>query len=314
VTRTADELVRTEQRPPELMTDILGLEQLEVDVFRGRSPDEALQRVFGGQVAGQALVAAGRTVPDARPVHSLHAYFLRPGDPTVPIVYTVDRIRDGRAFSTGRIVAIQHGRAIFTLSASFHVAEPGADHQFTMSPAPDPATVPLWQDRLREFGERVPARWLRPRPVEVRYVGDPPWAASDGDPEPRTMVWMRSVGRPLPDDSLLHVCTAAYASDMTLLDSVLLAQGWPGPRTASPARAWNTRCGSTLPSAPINGCSTFRRRPSRRVPVVWRAATSTVGTDAWRRPSCRRGSSALPLPVGNLFPSQSPAATHRGTT
>src|SRR5919201_6270750 len=98
------------------LLDLLDLEQIEVNIFRGRSPDETMQRVFGGQVAGQALVAAGRTVPSHRPVHSLHAYFMRPGDPSVPIVYTVDRIRDGRSFTTRRVSAIQHGKAIFTLS------------------------------------------------------------------------------------------------------------------------------------------------------------------------------------------------------
>jgi acyl-CoA thioesterase-2 len=212
-------------RAEELLPGILDLERLEVDLFRGRSPREDLQRVFGGQVAGQALVAAGRTVPADRSVHSLHAYFLRPGDPVAPIVYAVDRIRDGRSFTTRRVVASQHGKAIFTLSASFHVAEDGAEHQFAMPDVPAPDEVPLWQDRLREFGDRVPARWLRPRPVEVRYIGDPPWVVRDpvaaGDTQ--TMVWMRAVGS-LSDDPLLHVCAAAYASDMTLLDSVLVAQ------------------------------------------------------------------------------------------
>jgi acyl-CoA thioesterase II len=212
--------------PVNSLVEILDLERLEVDLFRGRSPDENLQRVFGGQVAAQALVAAGRTVPDDRPVHSLHAYFLRPGDPDVPIIYMVDRIRDGRSFTTRRVVAIQHGRAIFTLSASFHIVEGGAEHQLSMPEAPDPDIVPIWQDRLKEIGDHVPARWLRPRPVEVRYVGDPPWAAAGADSarDPRTMVWLRAVGS-LPDDPLVHVCAVAYASDMTLLDSVLLAQG-----------------------------------------------------------------------------------------
>jgi acyl-CoA thioesterase II len=212
--------------PTESLVDILNLERLEVDLFRGNSPNEELQRVFGGQVAGQALVAAGRTVPGERNVHSLHAYFLRPGDPEVPIIYLVDRIRDGRSFTTRRVVAIQHGRAIFTLSASFQVPEAGGEHQSPMPKAPAPEATPLWQDRLKEYGDRVPARWLRPRPVEIRYVGDPPWAAvNSGQPrEPRAVVWMRAVG-PLPDDPLLHVCAVAYASDMTLLDSVLLGQG-----------------------------------------------------------------------------------------
>src|SRR5258708_29268228 len=110
------------------LLDLLNLEQIEVNIFRGRSPDETVQRVFGGQVAGQALVAAGRTVPADRPVHSLHAYFIRPGDPSVPLVYTVDRVRDGRSFTTRRVTAIQHGKTIFTLSASFHHDEPGVEH------------------------------------------------------------------------------------------------------------------------------------------------------------------------------------------
>jgi acyl-CoA thioesterase II len=222
---TTGDVRQASLRAEELLPGILDLERLEVDLFRGRSPREDLQRVFGGQVAGQALVAAGRTVPADRSVHSLHAYFLRPGDPVAPIVYAVDRIRDGRSFTTRRVVASQHGKAIFTLSASFHVAEDGAEHQFAMPDVPAPDEVPLWQDRLREFGDRVPARWLRPRPVEVRYIGDPPWVVRDpvaaGDTQ--TMVWMRAVGS-LSDDPLLHVCAAAYASDMTLLDSVLVAQ------------------------------------------------------------------------------------------
>src|SRR5438270_14061566 len=125
----------------EELVDLLDLEPIEVNIFRGRSPDEKRQRVFGGQVAGQALVAAGRTV-DRGNVHSLHAYFLRPGDPNVPIIYEVDRIRDGRSFTTRRVVAIQHGRAIFNLSASFHVEEEGVDHQLPMPEAPDPESLP----------------------------------------------------------------------------------------------------------------------------------------------------------------------------
>jgi acyl-CoA thioesterase-2 len=209
-----------------MLVELLDLERIEVDIFRGRSPDENLQRVFGGQVAGQALVAAGRTVPPDRPVHSLHAYFIRPGDPDLPIVYTVDRIRDGRSFTTRRVVAIQNGRAIFALSASFQVAETGPEYQSLMPEAPDPETVPVWQERLKEYGDQVPARWLRPRPVEVRYVGDPPWQAQAvGRPrEPRTMVWLRA-SETLPDDPLLHVCAVTYASDLTLLDAVLLGSG-----------------------------------------------------------------------------------------
>src|ERR671918_1215143 len=125
--------------PLDELVALLELEPLEVNLFRGLSPDEDRQRVFGGQVAAQALVAAGRTVGDDRGVHSLHSYFLRPGDPNVPIVYDVDRIRDGKSFTTRRVVAIQHGRAIFNLAASFHVDEPGLEHQFPMPEGvPDP--------------------------------------------------------------------------------------------------------------------------------------------------------------------------------
>jgi acyl-CoA thioesterase-2 len=141
-----------------MLVELLDLERIEVDIFRGRSPDENLQRVFGGQVAGQALVAAGRTVPPDRPVHSLHAYFIRPGDPDLPIVYTVDRIRDGRSFTTRRVVAVQHGRTIFALSASFQVAESGPEYQSlmpesaVMAPAMTKATAgwaarPRWRPR-----------------------------------------------------------------------------------------------------------------------------------------------------------------------
>src|SRR6202142_2668167 len=131
------------------VVSLLDLEQIELDIFRGRSPEgERRQRVFGGQVAGQALVAAGRTVPADRPVHSLHAYFIRPGDPAVPIVYTVERVRDGRAFTTRRVAAIQHGKTIFTLSASFHHPEPGMEHADSMPTVPPPESV-------RPNGERV---------------------------------------------------------------------------------------------------------------------------------------------------------------
>src|ERR1700689_158795 len=127
---------------------LLDLEQIEVNIFRGRSPDERVQRVFGGQVAGQAIVAAGRTIPADRPVHSLHAYFIRPGDPAVPIVYTVDRVRDGRSFSTRRVAAIQRGKTIFTLSASFHHPEPGPAHADPMPAAPPPEGVERTAQRL----------------------------------------------------------------------------------------------------------------------------------------------------------------------
>jgi acyl-CoA thioesterase-2 len=205
---------------------ILDLEQIEVNIFRGVSPDESVQRVFGGQVAGQALVAAGRTVPDDRHVHSLHAYFLRPGDPAVPIIYEVDLIRDGRSFTTRRVVAVQHGKAIFHLSASFQIDEPGVDHQAEMPDAPDPETLMTLNERRAAAGIPSSARWEQPRPIDLRYVDDPPWLpVSHGTaPSNKQQVWFRANGE-MPDDPLLHVCAVTYASDMTLLDSVLLANG-----------------------------------------------------------------------------------------
>jgi acyl-CoA thioesterase-2 len=189
-------------KPLDALVDLLDLEPIEVNLFRGVSPDDDRQRVFGGQVAGQALVAAGRTV-DRGTVHSLHAYFLRPGDPAVPIVYEVDRIRDGRSFTTRRVVAIQHGHAIFNLSASFHVDEPGYDHQVDMPAVPDPASLPPADDQ--------PARAIDTRAVPDTAAG-------------HALVWLRADGR-LPDDPLLHACVVTYASDLTLLDTVLSAHG-----------------------------------------------------------------------------------------
>ena len=204
---------------------LLDLEQIEVNIFRGRSPDEQVQRVFGGQVAGQAMVAAGRTIPADRPVHSLHAYFIRPGDPAVPIVYTVDRVRDGRSFSTRRVSAIQHGKTIFTLSASFHRPEPGPEHADPMPAAPPPETI---EPNVARLARLLGPDRMRPHmhPIDVRSVG-PLSAEAARDPALRTtsnLVWLR-VDAELPDDPLLHVCLMTYASDMTLLDSVLTGHG-----------------------------------------------------------------------------------------
>ncbi len=207
------------------LVGLLDLERIEVDIFRGRQPNDAVQRVFGGQVAGQALVAAGRTVPTDRPVHSLHAYFLRPGDPSIPIVYEVDRIRDGRSFTTRRVVAIQHGKPIFNLSASFALAESGLEHQLPMPAVPPPDGLPTFAERIAPFGARLGPISRLPRPIDLRYVEDPPWVSrADGPREPRQQVWLRTDGD-LPDDPLVHVCALTYASDMTLLDSVLAAHG-----------------------------------------------------------------------------------------
>ncbi len=218
------------------LLDLLDLEQIEVNIFRGRSPDERRQRVFGGQVAGQALVAAGRTVPPDRPVHSLQAYFIRPGDPAVPLVYLVDRVRDGRSFTTRRVSAVQHGETIFALSASFHHPEPGPEHADPMPDVPPPEAVERRQDRLaRELGE-ASLPW-RDSPIDLRSIGPLPFEA-ERDPSLRTnksLVWLRVDGD-LPDDPLLHVCLMTYASDMTLLDSLLIRHGrswWDGRTTGA---------------------------------------------------------------------------------
>jgi acyl-CoA thioesterase-2 len=203
---------------------LMDLEELEVNLFRGRSPEAGSQRVFGGQVLGQALVAAGRTVQAERPAHSLHAYFLRPGDPATPILYQVDRTRDGRSFTTRRVTAIQHGQAIFHLEASFHRPERGPEHQEEMPDVPDPESLPTWRERWEPVAARAPALlrawWLRERPIETRYAT---WV-DPLEPEkapPRLLVWIRAAGV-LPDALLLHQCVVAYASDMTLLDTVSL--------------------------------------------------------------------------------------------
>ncbi|RZT85253.1 acyl-CoA thioesterase-2 [Pseudonocardia sediminis] len=202
------------------LVGLLDLERLEENLFRGVSPPHSLPRVFGGQVAGQALVAAGRTVPDDRHVHSLHAYFIRPGDPSVPIVYETERVRDGRSFTTRRVLGIQHGEAIFSLSASFQVPQHGLEHTEPLAvDAPDPESLPDLGTRASQ-GD---SSWLTdtPRPLDIRLVEEPVWSARrTGASDGPMRVWMRADGR-LPDHQLLHVCLLTYASDLTLLGSVL---------------------------------------------------------------------------------------------
>jgi acyl-CoA thioesterase II len=211
------------------LVQLLDLERIEENIFRGVSPQTEMMRVFGGQVAGQALVAAGRTVVPERSVHSLHAYFIRPGDSTIPIVYEVDRIRDGRSFTTRRVVAIQHGRAIFALAASFQLTEQGMEHADPMPDVPPPDELPTFAERVAPYVDQFGPLGRLPRPIDIRYVDDPPWVSRDNRPhdrprDARSRVWMRADGT-LPPDDLLHVCVLAYASDLTLLDSVLAKHG-----------------------------------------------------------------------------------------
>ena len=202
----------------DFLVRLLDLEAIEVNIFRGEQPDEERQRVFGGQVAGQALMAAGRTVDNGL-VHSLHCYFLRPGDPTVPILYEVDRIRDGKSFSTRLVVAIQHGRAIFNMSASFHVEEIGLDHQFPMPEVPEPEDLESLVARLEPYRAALGEWFDRPHPIDQRPIGELPYS-SRASKEPVQRLWIRANGH-LPDDPLLHACIAAYASDMSLFDTML---------------------------------------------------------------------------------------------
>ncbi|TMM39711.1 MAG: acyl-CoA thioesterase II [Actinobacteria bacterium] len=218
--------VVTGQAAVDELLALLDLRRLGSHDFEGESPSIGQQRVFGGQVAGQALVAAGRTVDPTRFVHSLHGYFVRPGDPTVPIRYQVENIRDGRSFSVRRSVAYQHDLPIFLMSASFHRVEEGLDHQ-APPPAdvPPPEELPTMADRLARYPERL-GIWSRiPRPIDARYVGEPGWVRpGNRTPDVHQRVWMRIDGK-LPDDALLHACALTYASDLTLLDSVLSVHG-----------------------------------------------------------------------------------------
>ena len=208
------------------LTAILDLEQLERNLFRGRSPKSSWPRVFGGQVIAQSLYAACKTVEGRQP-HSLHAYFLLAGDPEVPIVYEVDRLRDGRSFTTRRVLAIQKGEAIFAMSASFHVEEPGYEHQMPMPDVPMPEELPdrdgMARDILPHMPESVRTYYLRERPIEVRPVELDRYG-SDGKRDPRFNIWIRAM-RPLPDEPAIHQSVLAYASDLMLLDSSLVAHG-----------------------------------------------------------------------------------------
>jgi acyl-CoA thioesterase-2 len=208
------------------LLSILDLEPLEHNLFRGRSPQVGWQRVFGGQVIGQALTAAQRTV-DGRAAHSLHAYFMRPGDPAVPIVYQVDRLRDGGSFSTRRVIAIQHGEAIFSLGASFQSEETGFDHQVPMPEVPPPEALPSESDLKELFLTKAPAAirryFERERALEIRPVDASHYVSRQPLP-PVQHVWIRATGK-LPDDPGIHRSVLAYASDMTLLDTALYAHG-----------------------------------------------------------------------------------------
>jgi acyl-CoA thioesterase II len=210
------------------LLNLLELEQLEVNLFRGESRDVGSPQVFGGQVLGQALTAASATVA-GRVVHSLHAYFLRRGDFNAPIVYQVDRSLDGHSFANRRVVAIQHGEQIFNMAASFQVVEEGLDHQIDMPPVPAPEALPdqstLPPEMVKHMPERLKHFFAKPRPFTFRLVQE---AGAEhqkaGKTEPARQVWFKAVGK-LPDDERLHRNLLAYASDFFLLGTSMLPHG-----------------------------------------------------------------------------------------
>jgi acyl-CoA thioesterase II len=230
---------RPTDTPMEELIHTLDLEQLEHNLYRGTSPDIGWQRVFGGQVIAQALIAAQRTVDADRFVHSLHAYFMRPGDPAIPIIYQVERTRDGSSFATRRVLAIQHGKAIFSMSASFQLEEDGFDHQIPLPAVPQPEELMEEAEFKRLFLQHAPEPvrryWQRPRPIELRPVSLAHYLTAD-KLEPRQDVWVRTLG-PVPEDRTYHTAILAYLSDMTLLDASLYPHGTsifdPGLQVAS---------------------------------------------------------------------------------
>lgn len=211
----------------DILIATLTLEPLEDNLFRGPRASEGWQRVYGGLVLGQSLAAAALTVDPTRPIHSLHGYFLLAGDPEREIIYDVERIRDGGSSTTRRVRAIQHGRAIFSMSASFHKAEEGYDHQSTMPDVPPPESLPsakeLMTGVMANLPENMRAYWRREHPIDVRIV-DASRYASRKPQTPAQAIWLRANGR-LPDSPHLHQAILAYASDFTLLDTALIAHG-----------------------------------------------------------------------------------------
>jgi acyl-CoA thioesterase-2 len=201
-----------------------GLDEHGQDLFVGASQRQPHGRVFGGQVLGQTLVAAGRTVEPGRDVHSMHGYFLRPGDSSEPITFAVERLRDGRSFSARRVHAIQFGKPILSMIASFQHEAPGLDHQDPMPDVPGPDELPTTMELLGHIDHPVAQYWARERPMDLRHVQSPLYWEADPERVARNAVWMRTPAA-MPDDPLLHRAVLGYASDYTLLESVLRRHG-----------------------------------------------------------------------------------------
>ncbi|MNS90634.1 Acyl-CoA thioesterase 2 [compost metagenome] len=209
------------------LVDLLSLEAIEENLFRGRSQDLGFRQLYGGQVLGQSLSAASQTVEEARHVHSLHGYFLRPGDATMPVVYSVDRVRDGGSFSTRRVTAIQKGHPIFSCSASFQYDEEGFAHQTQMPAVVGPENLPSEVELAQRMADRLPEairdKMLCAKPIEMRPVtAEDPFNPKPG--EPVKYIWFRADGN-LPDVPALHKYMLAYASDFGLLTTSLLPHG-----------------------------------------------------------------------------------------
>jgi len=212
--------------PLEMLLGLLDLERLELNLFRGLNRDIGSGRLFGGQVLAQALVAAGRTV-EGRVAHSLHGYFMLAGDVATPVVYQVDRIRDGKSFTTRRVLAIQEGREIFTMNCSFQAPEPGPEHGAPLPDVPAPEELPRELDLVRAMADRIPEPlrdiYTQDRPIDFRPVAPvDPFAPEVRDPVKH--MWFRAEGR-MPDDPILHQAVMAYASDYGLLGTALLPHG-----------------------------------------------------------------------------------------
>lgn len=220
---------RSAEEAVDHLLDLIDLEEIDENIYRGQNEVGRPGRLFGGQVAAQALAATGRTV--SSPVaHSLHGYFLRPGDPTVPVIYSVDRIRDGRSFTTRRVVAQQRGKAIFNMSVSFHEPEEGYSHQLDMPTVPEPTELPSRRDHFESLADSLPPdvlKWARRTgPIETRTSKPPTFMTTRSDGEPG-VVWLRAAS-PLPDDPFLHQCVLTYATDLSLIDCILQPHGRKG--------------------------------------------------------------------------------------
>ena len=214
------------QQAVDELLEVLALERIEENIYRGHHPRGGLSRTFGGQTAAQALVAASRTVDRDRAIHSLHSYFLRPGDPSLPTLFLVERLRDGGSFSTRRVHGIQHGKAIYSFAASFHRSEEGFSHADEMPDVPAPESLPTFSEALAPYAERLPVSAILAGTIDLRAIDPHPFAQRDLGPreEARHRVWMRAAGR-LPDDAIVHASMLAYMSDVTLLHPVLARHG-----------------------------------------------------------------------------------------